>query len=442
MTGWIERSLGLDGGEGRLAVLGAGQFFLLMFAYFMLRPLREAMGLVGGVDELSRLYLINVTVMVGLNVVFGAVVSRAAKRRLTLIVYRAAMVCLGVFAALLWRSGGEPSVLVGKFFYVWLSVFNVFAVSLFWALMADLQRPAQSKRLFGVVAVGGTAGAIVGSAWAMTFVNAFGAIGLIACAIVVLEAGARVSMGHRGGGVRGATEPVRIGGDAWAGFVRLARSPYLMAIGVFILLHTSVSTFVYFQKMEIVAMSASGAEARAGLFAAITLWGQVLTVLVQVFLAGRLMRRWGVGSLMCVVPLVSIAGFATIEVSATLVSVAVFEAVRNASHYALGKPARETLFTVLATEEKYKAKAAMDTFVYRGGDSLGALVYQVVARAGVPFLWVVGPMCVTAMATAWWLGRREEQCERGARGDAWEGHGGVAVSAAKLGSEAISYKEP
>lgn len=410
MSNWIERTANLKAGEGRLAVLGAAQFFLLMFAYFMLRPLREAMGLAGGVDELSTLYLINVGVMIVLNPLYGWLASRAQKRRLTVIVYRVAIGCLGVFATALWDRDGDASSGVGQAFYVWLSVFNVFVVSLFWQLMADLQDPAQSKRVFGIVAVGGTLGAMAGSAWAWGLAATIGPIWMMAGSAVLLEAGARVSLLHRDGAVRGAGE--RIGGSAWAGLVEVVRSPYLIAIGGYILLHTLMSTFLYFAKMEIVASAHEGMGDRTELFARIEFFGQAATVVLQLLLTGRLMRRFGVGSLMAVVPIVTLGGFIALAAAPTVLALTVFEATRRASHFALGKPARETLFTVLSTEEKYKAKAALDTFVYRAGDSVGALAVKGFARAGAPALWAIAPLCLGAVGVSAWLGRQEAKRER------------------------------
>jgi len=410
MSNWFEDAAGLRDGEGRTALLGGAQFFLLMFAYFMLRPLREAMGLAGGVDELSTLFLINVGVMVVLNPLYGWLASRALKRKLTVYAYRGAMLCLGVFAFLLWGSGGEPDVLVGQVFYVWLSVFNVFLISLFWQLMADLETPEQSKRVFGVVAVGGTLGAIAGSLWAWGLVSTLKPFGMMLVSVALLELGARVSLMQRAGDrVRSAE---RIGGSAWAGLSAMARSPYLCAIGLYILLHTSVSTFVYFEKARIVDAASESTLDRAELFAQITLWGQVLTVMLQVFLTGRLLRWLGVGTLLCVVPFVSVGGFVALGLAGSVLTITIFEGVRNSTHYAMGRPARETLFTVLSTEDKYKAKAVLDTFVYRGGDAGSALVHRAVAQAGTPFVAVVAPLCAAAMALGLWLGRQEKKRER------------------------------
>lgn len=418
MTEWLARVAGLRTGEGRLAFLGALQFFLLMFAYFMLRPLRDAMGLEGNVEELSTLFLINVGVMAALSPVFGWVASRAPRRALTVIVYRFAIVCLGVFALILWESGGEATRGVGRVFYVWLSVLNVFLISLFWSLMADLQRPEQSRRVFGVVAIGGTVGAIVGSAlvggtaWTPSLISVVGPIGLMLGAAALLECGARVTRLHRVEHMVGSDTPERIGGSAWAGLAAMARSPYLLGIGLYILMHTSVSTFVYFEKVGIVEQAREGTEARTEIFGQITLYGQLLAALFQLVLTGRMLRRLGVGTLLCIVPALSLAGFAALEFSSGVLVIAVFEGARNATHYAFGKPGRETLFTVLSTEDKYKAKSALDTFVYRGGDAASALAHQAVARAGAPFLWFVAPVCVAGMSVALWLGVQERRRER------------------------------
>ena len=344
--------------------------------------------------------------MVVLNPLYGWLASRALKRKLTVYAYRGAMLCLGVFAFLLWESGGEPSVRIGQVFYVWLSVFNVFLISLFWQLMADIESPEQSKRVFGIVAVGGTLGAIAGSLWAWGLVSTLKPFGMMLASAALLEIGARVSLLQRPGDRARVDE--RIGGSAWAGLIAMSRSPYLCAIGVYILMHTSVSTFVYFEKARIVEGASETTVGRTELFGQITLWGQVLTVALQVFLTGRLLRWLGVGALLCVVPFVSIGGFVALGIAGSVLTIGIFEGVRNSTHYALGKPARETLFTVLPTEEKYKAKAVLDTFVYRGGDAASAIVHRAVVQAGAPFIAIVAPVCVVAMGIGLWLGREEK----------------------------------
>jgi len=417
--GWIAGLVDVRDGEMVPSSLAAAYFFCLMFGYFMLRPLRESMGLEGGVDSLRVLFLVTLGVMLVVNVGYGWLVSRLTRRVFIPLVYRGAIVCLLVFLGLL-LSGQEAGGIVGRVFYVWLSVFNLLAVSVFWALMADTFTLAQGKRLFGFIGVGGTAGAIAGSAFAWRLAEAIGPVGLMIGAIVLIELAARVAgrlAGRRSGGLEqrdGRDQPV--GGASWRGLLDVMRNPYLGGIGVYVMLYTVLSTLLYFEKMRIVDAAVSGSDARTSVFAGIELAGQTLTILVQLFLTGRLMRVLGVGVLLAAVPVVTVAGFAALLAAPTLGVLTSFDAVRKASNYALSKPARETLFTVVTRDEKYKAKGVIDTFVYRAGDSVGTLADKGVAAVSVSAGALAIPLAFIGVGLAAWLGWRERgrADERGA----------------------------
>ncbi|UYV11296.1 MAG: hypothetical protein NCW75_08260 [Phycisphaera sp.] len=411
----VERVVAFEAGEFAPAVLSALYFYCLLFGYFMLRPLRDTMGLEGGVDSLRLLFLGTLAVMILANLAFAAVASRVARRVFVPLVYGFGVACLLCFLVAFLMLGPGGSEVVGRVFYVWLSVFNLMATAVFWGFMADIFTREQGKRLFGFIAVGGTAGAISGSAWTAGFAKALGDVGLFAgasalilaagvLAVVLDRVASRRSMGSSD---RALADGPSLGGTSWQGVIAVIRSPYLLAIAATVGLFAIASTLLYFEKNRIIEAYTGDAAVRTQLFAVIELGGQILTILLQVFITGRLMRRVGVGWLLAIVPAVTIAGFVALALAPFVLVVGMFEGVRRASHYALSKPARETLFTVVPRADKYKAKGLIDTFVYRGGDSVGALADMALAGIGLVAAWLAVPVGAASLGIAIWLGRQE-----------------------------------
>ena len=384
---WIHRVTGVREDEQDVVLLACVFFFCILSGYYVLRPLREEMGLAGGVENLPRLYLVNLGVMLALTPLFGALLKRFPRRRLVPAVYRFFMLCLLVFLGFALRLPDESQIGLGRVFYVGLSVFNMWAVSLFWATMADRIDLVRSKRLFGLIAVGGTLGGIAGAGATTLLVESVGRVKLVLVSVVMLELAVqavnalwrRPSLRPTGGG---ATAPEPRGG-VLSGLTAVVRSPYLTGIAGFIVLYSLSSTFLYFVQAQIVHDEAVERVARAALFARIDLWTNLLTLVLQLGLAGRLIPRIGVGATLMLLPLLTAAGFAVLAFAPTYGVVLIFQAVRRAGNYALARPARETLYTIVSVDEKYKAKSFIDTFVYRGGDAVGATVYNVLGRAGV-----------------------------------------------------------
>jgi len=281
---------------------------------------------------------------------------------------------------------GGPA--LGYAFYIWLSVFNLFAVSLFWAFMADGLDQDQGRRLFGFIAMGGTLGGIAGAA--VTGALARGPwkpdVGvLLLVAILCLELAVRcvgtlAKRFHMGAGTAAAREP---GPGLFTGLRLLVSSPYLALMGFYILLYALTSTFLYLEQGAIVARTFSQA-ARVGAFARIDLGVNLLTLFTQVFLSSRLITRLGLRVVLCVMPILTLAGFGALWALPTFTTLAVFMVLRRGLHYALDRPARETLYIPLGPEEKYKAKPFLDTFVYRAGDLAGTWAPALLTAASLP----------------------------------------------------------
>jgi ATP:ADP antiporter, AAA family len=413
---FLSNITGIKRDELKPALLSCAYFFFVLCGYYILRPLREEMGIAGGVRDLPQLYLINLIVMLLVAPIFGWLASKTSRRVFIPATYRFFMFNMLIFFVLLKTLPESMEIQLGRVFYVWISVYNMWAVSLFWALMADGHGLDRGKRVFGFIATGGSLGAIAGAAITANLVDVIGRANLIPVSMVLLQL-AVVCVNQLTNifdlGVK-PTETTRTvdRGNAWSGIVATFRSPYLLSISGYLMLYSLGSTFLYFQQANIVAAELVEREARAALFARIDLWVNTLTLIIQVFLAGRIIRLIGTGGALVLLPLLSVVGFLILGKAPVLIVLVIFQVVRRAGNYSLMRPARETLFTILPRDQKYKAKSFIDTFVYRGGDVLGASFFDVLTRAGlglagiaytaVPFAIIWGLLGIT-------LGRKQSR---------------------------------
>jgi ATP:ADP antiporter, AAA family len=313
-------------------------------------------------------------------------------------------------------------------FYVWFSVFNLFSTMVFWALMADRFSLEQSKRLFGVIAVGGTIGAIFGPWLASRLAEPLGtanlilfSVGFLFLAVLAAWTVARLQQPERviDPDDPDAPPPVDeravIGGSAWAGFRAVFQSRYLIAICGFVLILAVMATFLYFTRLSMVAALGEDLDMRTTMFARIDMWTQIATLVLQLLVAGHLMKRVGVPVALALLPITVLLGFVGLAIVGTITALILFEATFRAVQRAIMRPARETLFTVVSREDKYKSKAFIDTFVYRGGDVAGAWTEGLLGRLGMGLAGLAG--LVIPMAIFWgflgvWLGREQGRIAR------------------------------
>jgi AAA family ATP:ADP antiporter len=419
-------------GEGRAVGLAALYFFLVLSSYYLLRPVREAMGIARGADDLPWLITGTLVAMAGVNPLFSWLVSRTPRRRFVPLVYRFAGANLVVFFLLFEVVPAGARVWLGYAFYIWLSVFNLFVVSVFWGVLADLFGPERAKRLFGIAAVGGTLGAIVGASATAALSSGFsiggltvraGAGSLMLISAAVLECAVwcvRALMSQFGlGGAEGQLVPAggrEPGRGVLEGLRLVARSPYLQLIALYIFCYTVTSTFLYMEQGRIVKSAFASREAQTAAFAQVDLWTNVLTLAVQVLLTGRVIQWLGLRGTLMVLPVLTGAGFAVLYAEPVFATLAVFQVLRRGMHYAVDRPARETLYAVLNADAKYKSKPFIDTFVYRAGDLIGGWTPLLLGKLAVPVAVVGVPVALAWAAVGMAVGGKS-------RRQAWEKDG-------------------
>jgi AAA family ATP:ADP antiporter len=386
---------------------------MLLAGYYVLRPLRDQMGIAGGVKALPWMFVATFVTLLALQPIYGALVKKLPRRWFIAIVYQFFVANLALFWLLLTLD--VSTVVVARVFFVWVSVFNLFAVAVFWSLMADLFTSEQGKRLFGFIGAGGTAGSLLGPLITIGLSVPFGPTNLLLIAIVFLElavfcvyrlerCAARVHEGHRGAG--------SIGGSVFSGFVALVRSRYLLGAAAWVSLMSFGATILYLEQANIVARAVHGAGAQTRLFAGIDLSVGLLTLATQVFATGRFLKRFGTGASAGVLPAVYIVGFTVLALAPSLAVVFVFQVAQRWMNFAIANPARQVLFTVVGRDEKYKAKNMIDVVVFRGSDALYAPVFDGLQALGLKIGGIA--VCALPVALGWLmlsrrLGRTQER---------------------------------
>ncbi|MBZ0271907.1 MFS transporter [bacterium] len=408
----VSRFVEVRPGEGRALAWAFLYFFTLLTGYYVLRPVREEMGIRGGVKALPWLFSATFTAMCVALPIYGWVVGRFERRRIVPIVYRFFLLNLVAFWALFAAGvGGEA---LPRAFYVWTAVYNLFVVSIFWSVLADLFKSEQARRLFGFVAAGGTAGAICGPIIAGSLVTVVGPLHLLLVSALLLEASVRCMRGlfHAVPEDARASRESPIGGGVFDGLTDVIRSPYLLGIAAQTLFYACVSTFLYLQQQTIVADALSDSAERTRLFAMADLLVNAVALALQTFVTGAVLSRLGLFAGLAAVPIAGAIGASALAAVPAMIAVVVVNALRRGVHYGIEKPARETLFTAVADAEKYKAKSLIDTVVYRGADAASGMAYaglQAIGLALRPIFLAAVPLALAGLALARWLAKRHER---------------------------------
>lgn len=441
----LDRVAGVRRHEWPAVLAAFAYFFCLLCGYYVLRPVRDEMGIQAGLKNLPWLFTATLVAMLLAVPVFGWLSARFPRRQLLPMVYVFFAANLAVFHQLF--SQGVAVADTARAFFVWVSVFNLFVVSVFWSFMADLFRTEQAKRLYGLIAAGGSCGAITGPLLSALSVGALGIPnllllsaaflgGAVACIVFLGRwargqaagpglqpgvkdthstpdvevrvigrgAGGGIGGGSGGGMGRGMGGGIGrgMGGGIWDGVTLVLRSRFLLGICGFVILYSMLSTLLYFQQQRIVAATYADPAQRTALFAGFDLAVNSLTLVLQIFVFNRLLKGLGLAAGLVLIPLLSVLGFLALALDPVLAVLAVFGVLRRAGEFAIAKPAREALFNALSPAEKYKAKNFMDTAIYRTGDAVSAWLFE-----GLKSLGLSGVALVAAGGAVLWalLGR-------------------------------------
>jgi len=416
------RAINARPGELLPAVAGFALFFCLFCGYFMLRPIRESMGIQGGVENLQWLFTATFVAMLIAVPLFGWLNSRVPRMHYIDWVYGFFCINLVLFAVAF--TSLEDSVWLARVFYVWISVYNLFVISVAWSLMADVFDGPQAKRLFAFIAAGASVGGLVGPAISTLLVGALGPSGLAVMAAVLLALAValkhflmawRATGGAGRPGAERADNPRKpVPGNPFSGLTRVLGSRYLLGVCAFVVLLATVSTFLYFEQARLVAQLFPSREEQVRVFGIIDFVVQAGALTAQLFITGRLAQKLGLPTLLALVPGVVCLGFIGLALAPTFAMLAGLMIARRIGEYAFVRPGREMLFAPLDAETKYKAKNFIDTVVYRGGDAFSGWVKSLLdlLGQGAVLIAVVGALCAATWAVVgWYLGGKADQTE-------------------------------
>lgn len=422
----LQRMVNMRQGEGYAIFWSFCYFFTLLSSYYILRPIRDEMGVTAGIEQLHWLFTGTFIAMLLVIPFFGWITSRYQRKQFLPSIYY--FFIANILAFYLLFESTISITYVARAFFIWLSVFNLFIVSIFWSFMTDLFRNDQAKRLFGFIAAGGTIGAIAGPAMTAILVQRLGTshmllisatlLGLSVFCIRRLIVWQKMEINTEDSN-RGSDRELPLGGGVLDGIFLVIRSPYLMGICLLILLYSSLSTFLYFQQAQIIKDAFSDSETRTAVFAAIDFSVNTLTLLIQIFFTGRLVKWLGLGMTLAIIPLLLSIGFLILGLLPILSVLIAVQVIRRAGNYAIMRPAREMLYVVLTREEKYKAKNFIDTVIYRGGDAASSWVYAGMRSFGLSLstiAWIAVPLSLGWAWIAFQLGQKQRAIEKQNRG--------------------------
>jgi AAA family ATP:ADP antiporter len=432
-NGVLDRLVSAKPGEMPALVAAFAYNFLLFTAYYILRPLRDSMGVTGGVENLDDLFGWTLVGMLLAVPVYGWISGRFPRSVFLPWVYLLFVAqLLGFWAVFTAAADDAPA---ARVFFVWVSVFNLFVVSVFWSFMADLFDREQGKRVFAFIAAGASSGGILGASIPAFFAETLGEVNLLLISAALLAATLwpiRSLLAWAGGRAvtRGAGEDRAIGGNPFAGFTRVFTSGYLSGIALFVFLMAAVSTFLYLQQADLLREFFPDRDARTAFLGRIDLVVNVAVVLMQVLAVGRLTARVGLPVMIVAVPLFVAAGFLLIAASPTLYVLVGVYIFRRLGQYAIVRPCREMLYTTVDRESKYKAKNVNDTLVYRTSDFVvakGHDAFVATFAAGLTAVaWLGAAVALAWAVVAWMLGRAHERMA--SEGDAHLQHSGTTPS--------------
>ena len=413
--------------SSKVSVAGwaAATFAALLASYSAFRPVRDALILDGDPDQLPWLFLVTFVAISVASPAWSALLARRAPRRFVPWAFHAFALCAIGFA-LVVRAELSP-ITVGRVFYVWSAVFNLFVISVFWSLLADLFGTDTARQLYGPIAAGGTIGGIVGPFLTSQLVGRIGVAGVLVMSAVLLELAVlgvirvRRIAAQLASALAAPIEPDQPpGGGALTGIAHVARSRYLSGIVGYVLCTAFAATFMYLAQSRLVHDALTDRVARTSYFATIDTWTAVVTLALQTGVAGPAIRRFGPGVVLAVLPIAQLVGISVLSLAPSLAALAILQVIGKSATHGLTRPARELLFTVVSRDEKYRAKHAIDTIGYRLGDFASSWLYKGLLAIGAGTSVLVGaaiPLAAIwlALATTLGVGFRRRVTERAPR---------------------------
>ena len=401
--------------EETSAVIWALLYIITLFlSYYVLRPIRDELGVANGIDKLPWLFTGTLVVMLIVSPAFAYMVRKYPRNKFIILSYRFLALNLILFAVLFTLATPPVIIWISWAFFIWVSVFNLFAISVFWSFVVDIFSGAQGKRLFGLLSAGATLGGLLGATLTSVFVEHIGHSGLLLLSAAFIEIAvfssrklAKESL------ILNAKEDniaqKNTGGSIFAGMIHTFQSPYLLGLALFILFYSLTSTFLYYQQASIAESYFSSRSERTAFFANMDIIVNSLTLLTQVFITGRVMRKFGVMITLCALPLISILGFTMLAVYPVLAVLVAAQVARRVSNFAFARPTREVLFTSSSREDRYKAKNFIDTVIYRGGDQAAGWGYVSLSGLGLSISQLAGiaiPLSLLWFFISVWLGKK------------------------------------
>ena len=405
--------------EVPLVVVAFFLFFCVLGGYFAVRPVRETVGTILGRDRVANLYVATWIASLAIVPIYGAIVGKVRRSVFLPLIYGFVAVALAIVGGVLQNQ--PKSLAFGQFFYVFISVLSLFLVSVFWSFLVELFDSGQAKRLFPVIAAGGTAGALVGPLFTDLTARSIGNGGIlfvgaalfglaVALQVILIRLWKSGPEPHRERGEADHQSRDRaLGGNPLAGVTLVLRSPYLLAIAAYVALLATANTFLYFEQLRLVSTTFADTQTRTSVFARIDWIVQSLTILAQLFITGRIASRLGLVVLLTIIPVAIFFGFVALAIWNTFLVLAVVIVLRRSGEYAFVRPGREMLWTPMSKETKYKAKNFVDVPVYRGADAAVAQLQRAIEGAGfgVQTVALLGALAAALWAVnGWWLGRR------------------------------------
>jgi ATP:ADP antiporter, AAA family len=425
----IEKITGAKPAELKAAFLSFAFFFCLLASYYVLRPIRDELSIqivkVHGKQAIAELFTFVFLTLLAITPLFGWLTGQFARKKLIPWFHVFFAANLVGFYFLFAVGEQTQNADLARGFYVWVSVFNLFIISIFWSFMADIFETEQAKRIYGFIAAGGTVGAVVGPLITSNLVATLGAKNLMLVAagflmiplvlIPLLLRWEKENQADAAAIARNAEEDKPLGGSIFAGLRDVLTDRYLLAICLFILLYALMSSVLYFAQLDMLGANIKSSNERTQLLAKVDLTVNLLTLFFQVFAFSAVLKKLGTRFMLVAMPLISLVGFVAMASAPLLTVLLAFGIVRRAGEYAVSKPARETLFNVLPAEQKYKAKNVIDTLVQRTGDVSSSWVITGLTKVGLSLSqlnWLAVPASALWFGVAWWLGGQAQRRQK------------------------------